>query len=58
MAALVEHIRQALERGESVHVPDLGTFSIEHRPSHVEKGPEGEQVMHPPRNTIVFTPDE
>ena len=58
MAALVSLVREALERGESVHVPDLGTFSVEHHPSRVEEGPHGQTVMQPPRNAIVFTPDE
>lgn len=57
MAALAEVIQQALARGEAVHVPELGTFHVEHRPSAPAEQPDGTVLMQPPRNEIVFTPD-
>jgi len=58
VAALTDAIRESLMRGEEVYVPELGTFHVEHRPSVSERLPSGEEVMQPPRNEIVFSPDE
>ncbi len=58
VSALVEAVREALVRGEDVHVPDLGTFHVQHHPSIAEELPTGEVVMRPPRNVIVFAPQE
>ncbi len=56
VAALVEVVRETLERGEEAHLPGLGTFRVEYRPSHAEELPTGDVVMRPPRNEIVFSP--
>ncbi len=56
VAALVEVVRETLERGEEVHLPGLGTFRVEYRPSQAEELPTGDVVMWPPRNEIVFSP--
>ena len=57
VAALAETIRETLEAGEAVHVPELGTFRVIFRPSAPEDQPDGSVVMRPPRNEIVFDPD-
>jgi len=56
--AFVTVVRDRLERGESVTVPGLGTFSVEHRPSEQRERSDGSTYMAPPRNVVVFDPDE
>lgn len=54
---LAELLRERMTSGESLHIPGLGTFSVEHQLSSVEEQ-EGEQiVMAPPRDTVVFESD-
>lgn len=55
--AFVTVLREQLEQGETVEVPSLGTFSVEHRPTTVEKT-EGNRRLLPPRNVVVFEPEE
>jgi nucleoid DNA-binding protein len=55
--AFVDLLREQLEEGEAVEVPGLGTFSVEHRPSEVEES-EGERQLVPPRNVVVFDPEQ
>ncbi len=55
--AMVEVLRDALEHGETVEWPSLGTFRIEHHSSKIEEQPSGEVVMRPPRDVVVFEPD-
>ena len=49
-------VRDKLVEGDSAHVPHLGTFSVERRPSHMETDDEGRSVMVPPRDVIQFDP--
>jgi nucleoid DNA-binding protein len=56
--AFVTVLRRELEQGESVAVPGLGTFSVEHRPSHRREIPDGEDEMVPPRDVVQFTPEQ
>lgn len=58
VAALAAVIRDALVQGEEAHIPELGTFRVEYRPSATEELPNGEVVMRPPRNEIIFSPQE
>jgi nucleoid DNA-binding protein len=58
IAAFVRVLRRELEDGETVEVPGFGTFSVEHRPSEITDGPDGEQEMTPPRDVVRFTPDQ
>ena len=58
VSALVEAVREALERGEEADVPGLGTFRVEYQPSAVEELPSGEKVMRPPRQAITFAPHD
>jgi nucleoid DNA-binding protein len=57
VSVLADIVREALTRGEAVHVPGLGTFSVEHRSSQIEEQPDGQVVMKPPGDEIVFTPE-
>ncbi len=56
--AFARVMREKLENGETVEVPGLGTFSIEHRPSEVEEDADGDTRMAPPRDVVTFEPDE
>ncbi len=55
--ALASFVRRQLTRGKSVHVPDLGTFAVEHRPSEMKRDDDGNIVMVPPQDSVSFTPD-
>lgn len=54
---LADIVREALARGEAIDVPGLGTFAVAHRSSQIEKQPDGEVIMRPPRDEVVFTPE-
>ena len=56
-STLAALIRERLAEGEAVHVPGLGTFSVEHQSSQVEEGDNGEIVLHPPRDEVIFQPE-
>jgi len=51
-------MREKLENGETVEVPGLGTFSVEHRPSRMTEDADGESYMAPPRDVVTFDPAE
>ncbi len=50
-------MRKKLENGETVKVPGLGTFSVEHQPSQMKENADGESHMAPPRNVVSFDPE-
>lgn len=50
-------IRKQLLDGETVHVPGLGTFSVEHRRSRLDPDAPDGSTMLPPRDEIQFVPD-
>ncbi|MFO8100132.1 MAG: HU family DNA-binding protein [Salinibacter sp.] len=52
--AVSEAIRDQLARGESVEMPALGTFSVEHRPSERTEA----ATRTPPRTVVTFHPDD
>jgi nucleoid DNA-binding protein len=56
--AFVRVLRRKLEKGETVEVPGLGTFTVEHQPSEMKKDPEGENYMAPPQDVVHFDPEE
>jgi len=56
--AFVRVLRRKLENGETIKVPELGTFSVEHRPSEKKKTPAGEDYMVPPRDVVHFEPEQ
>ncbi len=55
--ALAELVQDALMRGESVEIPGLGTFYVNHRGSTTERLPDGRVVLHPPCDLPAFTPE-
>ena len=55
--ALARVVREALTRGEAVHVPGLGTFRIHREDSTACENDRGEMVMAPPRDVVLFEAD-
>lgn len=55
--AFVAVVRDQLTAGESLHVPGLGTFSVEHRDSEMKETEDGPDRMLPPRDVVRFDPD-
>ncbi|HHP7236822.1 HU family DNA-binding protein [Longibacter sp.] len=55
--AFARAVRESLEAGESIDVPDLGRFDVEHRQSQMVEADDGEATMAPPRDVITFTPE-
>jgi len=49
-------VREALERGEAVEVPGMGTFRVEHRTSELDQQDDGNVAVRPPRDQIGFDP--
>lgn len=58
IAAFVRVVREKLEEGETVEVPGLGTFRVEHQPSELQEHPDGENCMVPPKDVIHFEPEQ
>lgn len=54
----VRIVREKLERGETVEVPGLGTFSVKHHPSERKETADGESYMAPPRDVVQFDPEQ
>ena len=55
--ALATVARQALIRGESVELPPLGRLAVRHERSTMEERPDGETILRPPKDYVVFIPD-
>lgn len=53
-------VARAIERGEAVDVPGLGTFAPEHRPGRegIHPDDDGEAIAIPPTVEVEFEPDE
>jgi nucleoid DNA-binding protein len=58
ISALAEIISEDLKKGNDVRVPGLGTFRVHHQVSQVERSPDGQVLMKPPRDVIAFSSDE
>lgn len=55
--AFAKAVREQLEDHQSVDVPGLGTFDVEHRESQLTEGEDGEPRMAPPRDVVTFEPE-
>jgi nucleoid DNA-binding protein len=55
--AFIDVIRDQLEKGEAVEIPSFGTFDVEHHPSEVKED-DGNRRLLPPRNVVVFKPEQ
>lgn len=58
IAAFTRVVRQKLEQGETVEVPGLGTFEVEHQPSEMKENPDGEDYLAPPKDVVHFKPEQ
>ena len=56
-SVLAELIKESLARGEDVHVPGLGSFTVRHASSSVQRTPSGEITISPPLDEVFFTPE-
>ena len=54
---LADVVREALANGEEVTLPGLGTFRVEHQPSEMAEDEDGQVIMRPPRDEVVFIPE-
>ena len=54
--ALSNILREVLTQDEQLHLPELGTFQVEHHLSEVKELENGRIVMTPPQDAIVFIP--
>lgn len=55
--AFARVIRKQLADGQSVEVPDLGTFRVEHQSSEIEEHEDGETSLSPPQDVVEFESD-
>lgn len=55
---LVQLIRDHLIKTREAIVPGLGTFKVDRSPSKIEENGEGQIVMKPPREEVIFFPEE
>ena len=53
---LADVVREALANGQDVELPGLGTLRVEHKPSEMIEDENGQIVMRPPRDAVVFVP--
>lgn len=56
--ALAKIVRRMLVRGESVDLPGLGTLDVRHERSTIEERADGEILLRPPKDHVVFTPSD
>lgn len=56
--AFTRVVRDQLKQGNSVEVPQLGTFDVEHQPSQMKEDETGETYMAPPRDVVTFEPEQ
>lgn len=56
LRAFSEVIRDRLMRRDDVTVPGLGTFEVLHHPSCVVETEDGQRLLEPPADLIVFEP--
>jgi nucleoid DNA-binding protein len=55
--AFASVLRRRLTRGASTKVPNLGTFTVEHVPGHIEEQEDGPETFRPPQDIVAFVPD-
>ncbi len=57
-SVLADIVKESLMAGEAVAVPGLGTFDVQHRTSARIRSESGEEKFIPPRDEIVFIPEQ
>lgn len=56
--ALRRAVHRLLLDNQDVPLPGLGTLTVHHERSTVEERPNGEMLLHPPRDVVTFTPED
>lgn len=57
--SVLQHISDALVRGEQVKISSFGTFSVRHKNARVGRNPKtGEEVPITPRRVLTFRPSQ
>lgn len=56
LRAFSEAVRERLMRRDAVTVPGLGTFTVHHAPSRATESEDGQRILQPPSDVIVFEP--
>ncbi len=54
LEVMVKAIGAELRRGNIAEIPGLGTFTVKRQPSRQEVLDNGDVLVTPPRNTVVF----
>jgi nucleoid DNA-binding protein len=54
--ALATVARRLLVRGKPVDLPELGRLEVRHQRSTIDEQPDGETILQPPRDHVVFIP--
>ncbi len=54
---LADVVREALANGQDVQLPGLGTLRVVHKPSEMIEDDNGQIVMRPPRDEVIFEPE-
>lgn len=57
LRAFARAARQKLAQGAAVRVPELGTFTVEHRRSRLTERDDGTVALAPPRDEVRFSPE-
>jgi nucleoid DNA-binding protein len=55
-SALATVARRALIRGKDVDLPRLGRLEVRHEHSTIDERPDGETILQPPKDYVVFIP--
>lgn len=56
-SAFAKVARRALVRNETVELPHIGRLEVRHERSTLEEKPDGETVLHPPKDYVVLIPE-
>lgn len=54
--ALADVLHRMLQEGATVEVSRLGTFGRQHQAARLERQPDGQLAMQPPKNIVTFEP--
>jgi len=59
LESVLNHMSDALERGEAVKISSFGSFSVRHKGQRIGRNPKtGEEVPILPRRVLVFRPSQ
>jgi nucleoid DNA-binding protein len=56
--AFKELVREEIVKRNIIHIEGFGRFEVMHQKQYQKKGADGQTLMMPPKDTVVFTPDK